>query len=113
MSIIVARKRLGHFTASSQEEQIASAPHDRSGDGPERGLCSPRGKPECQGLAAEAAMFLEMGWQHAVVFTLALSLQPRSTRETLGVPGSSKPNLNPNPKDLKMPFLCQETSAQP
>ena len=40
----VARKRLGHFTVSSQEEQIASALHDRSRDWPERGLCLPRGE---------------------------------------------------------------------
>lgn len=57
MSIIVVRKRLGHFTVSSQEEQIAAALHDHSRDEPERGLCSPRGKPECHGLAAEAGMW--------------------------------------------------------
>lgn len=62
MSITVARKRLGHFTASSQEEQIASALHDRSGDGPERGLCSPRAKPECHGLAAEPGMWSFWKW---------------------------------------------------
>lgn len=55
MSIIVVRKRLGHFTVSSQEEQIASALHDHSRDEPERGLCSPRGEPECH----EAGM-----WSH-------------------------------------------------
>lgn len=39
----VASKRLGHFTVSSQEEQIASALHDHSRDWPERGLCFPGG----------------------------------------------------------------------
>lgn len=64
---------------SSQEEQIASALHDGSGDGPERGLCSPGGTPECHGLAAEAGMW--SFWKRAGVasytldfgFTLALS----------------------------------------
>lgn len=69
MSIIVARKRLGHFTASSQEEQIASALHDCSGDGPERGLCSPRGKPECPGSAAEAGMWAFWKWAGAACCT--------------------------------------------
>lgn len=53
----VARKRLDHFTASSQEEQIASALHDHSRDWPERGLCLPRGKLEWHGLAAQGGMW--------------------------------------------------------
>ena len=42
---------------SSQEEQIASALHDHSRDWPERGLCSPRGKLEWHGLAAQGGMW--------------------------------------------------------
>lgn len=52
----VTRKRLGHFTVSSQEEQIASALYDHSRDWPERGLCLPRGKLEWHGLASQGGM---------------------------------------------------------
>lgn len=52
----VARKRLDHFTVSSQEEQIASATHDHSRDWPKRGLCLPKGKLEWHGLVAEDGM---------------------------------------------------------
>lgn len=38
-----AKQRLGHFTVSSEEEQIASALHDHSRDRPEKGLCLLRG----------------------------------------------------------------------
>lgn len=60
----VARKRLGHFTVSSQEEQIASALHDHSGDWSERGLCLPRGSSN------------GMAWLHRVACAL-VELGPR------------------------------------
>ena len=75
-----ARKRLGHFTVSSQEEQIASALHDHSRDWPERGLCLPRGKLEWHGLAAQGGMWsgvtgTGVAWE-AALFTAGLSQQP-------------------------------------
>ena len=75
-----ARKRLGHFTVSSQEEQIASALHDHSRDWPERGLCLPRGKLEWHGLAAQGGMWsgvtgTGVAWE-AALFTAGLSPNP-------------------------------------
>lgn len=103
MSIIVASKRLGHFTASSQEEQIASALQDSNEDGPERGLCSPRGKPECHGLAAEAGMWSFWKWAGVACYTFYFSpIFPASTQSWNS--GSNRViqafNFNPNPKDL-------------
>lgn len=40
---------------------------------------------------------------HAVLFTLALSCQPRPSHESLGAIRLSKPNTNP--KDLQIPFF--------
>lgn len=65
-------KRLGHFTVSSQEEQIASAPRDGSGDGPERGLCSPGGDAWMPWLGCRGwhVVFLETGWRCKLYFRL-------------------------------------------
>lgn len=73
-------KGLGHFTVSSQEEQIASALHDHSRDWPERGLCLPRGKQEWHGLAAQGGMWsgvtgTRVAWE-AALFAAAPSHPP-------------------------------------
>lgn len=109
------KKRLGHFTVSSQEEQIASALHDHSRDQPERGLCSPRGEPECHGLAAEASMWSY--WNRAGVACCTFNWRffgpvfPTSTQS--GISGSG--DLNLNPYDLKSPGqnLCDGCSKCP
>lgn len=92
----VARKRLGHFTVSSQEEQIASALHDHSRDWPERGLCLPKGRLEWHGLVAQGGMWpavtgARVAWE-AALFTagpLPLSFQPLPSHAALGAMMSS------------------------
>lgn len=79
----VARKTLGHFTVSSQEEQIASALHDRSRAWPERGLCLPRGMQEWHGLAAQGGMWSGvtgtwLAWEAALPFPPVFPNSPQS-----------------------------------
>lgn len=92
----VARKRLGYFIVSSQEEQIASALHDHSRDWPERGLCLPKGELEWHGLVAQGGMWssvtgTRVAWL-AALFTagpLPLSFQPLPSHAALGTMMSS------------------------
>lgn len=84
-SNVVARKRLGHFTVSSQEEQIASALHDHSRDWPERGLCSPGGEAIMAWLGCTGWHVVWSNWDRGGVGgctfccrPFPLSLQPHS-----------------------------------
>lgn len=81
----VAAKRLGHFTVSSQEEQIASALYDHSRDWPERGLCLPMGKLEWHGLAAQGGMCsgvtgARVVWEAALFAAGPFPVFPNSTQ---------------------------------
>lgn len=74
----VARKRLGHFPASSREEQIASALHDHTGDWAERGLCLPTGGARmarlgCIGWHVVRCSWTGMAWEAALFSLQALS----------------------------------------
>lgn len=99
----VARKRMGYFIVSSQEEQIASALHDHSRAWPERGLCLPKGDLEWHGLVAQSGMWSSVTGTRmvrlATLFTagpLPPSFQPLPSHAALGTmmsssaPGSGK-----------------------
>lgn len=92
-----ARKSLGHFTVSGQEEQIVSALHDHSRDWPERGLCLPKGRLEWHGLVARGGMWSAVtgtgvAWEAALfpAGLLPLSFQPLPCHAALGAMMSSR-----------------------
>lgn len=63
---VLARKRLGHFTVSSHEEQIASALHDRSGDWVWKGSLFAQGEARMAWLDGAGWHVVSCNWEWGV-----------------------------------------------